>query len=244
MLIGLLGYFLVWDRKHERKWNWNRLRYQASAMAEIFRIGFPAALQMTFEVGVFAVSTTLAASLNATDLAAHQIVLNTASLTFTIPLGVGAATAVLVGQALGKKEWQTATRVGWRGFGLGVSFMAFSCLVLLGFSESILRFFTQDEGILLVGRSILFVAALFQLSDGIQTVGTGALRGLGDTQSAMYCNLCGHWLVGLPLGALLCFRWGWGLRGIWIGLSLGLTVVAAGILIQWWRKSRKLQFLQ
>jgi MATE family multidrug resistance protein len=207
-------------------------------MRDLIRLGVPAALQMTFEVGVFALATGLAARWTAQDLAAHQVVLNIASLTFMVPLGVGAATAVLVGQSIGKKQVHEAIRMGWKGFALGVGFMSLSCAALLLFSDSILHLFTHDERIVWVGKSILLVAALFQLSDGTQTVGTGALRGLGDTQGAMFCNLVGHWLIGLPIGIYLGFYLGWGLKGLWIGLSLGLTAVAVGVLVQWFRKTK------
>jgi MATE family multidrug resistance protein len=123
--------------------------------------------------------------------------------------------------------------------------MACSALALLTFSRPLLSVFTQDEGVIQVAQRILLIAALFQLSDGTQTVTTGALRGLADTRSAMIANLLGHWLIGLPIGLLLCFVMGWGLVGIWTGLSLGLTTVAAGLLWSWRRQSlRKMREMQ
>jgi MATE family multidrug resistance protein len=209
-------------------------------MGQLLRLGFPAAMQMVLEVGVFALATTLAARLPAEALAAHQIVLNIASLTFMVPLGVGSATAVLVGQALGRGEQAGAVTTGWRGFQLGVGFMAISGLAFLLFPGPLLGCYTHDPGVIRIGRSILLLAAFFQLADGTQVVGTGALRGLGDTRAPMIANLCGHWFVGLPLGVWLCFGLRYGLAGLWVGLATGLIVVAAALLWRWWASTRKL----
>jgi MATE family multidrug resistance protein len=238
MAVALAGYLLAWDKKNGNFIARLKIRYQKSMMRDLVKLGVPASLQMTFEVGVFAVATGLAARLSADEMAAHQIVLNTASMAFMVPLGIGTATAVLVGQALGRREFSGAAQMGWRGFRLGVGFMALSSATLFLFAEPILGIFTHDPHIILFGKNIIWIAALFQLSDGAQTVGTGALRGLGDTHSAMIYNLVGHWLIGLPVGTLLCFKWGWGLQGLWIGLSLGLTFVAGGVLLRWWQKTR------
>ncbi|NBV89614.1 MAG: hypothetical protein EBR88_08910 [Betaproteobacteria bacterium] len=201
-------------------------------------MGWPSAVQMSLEVGVFALSTGLAARFAAIDLAAHQLVLNTASVTFMVPLGISSAAAVLVGQAKGRGDAAEARRVGWRCLQIGVGFMALSCVTLLALPGPILGLYTNDPAVIGVGSSILFIAALFQLSDGAQVTGTGILRGLGDTRSSLVMNLIGHWLLGLPLGVLMGFVWGWGLRGIWIGLSIGLTAVALSLVWRWNAASR------
>lgn len=233
MMLGLGFYVYRWDLKNDHFFRKLGFRFNGALMRDLIKIGTPASLQMVFEVGGFVLATTLAGRLSPEELAAHQVVLNTASMTFMVPLGVGSATAVLVGQAIGRKDQRAATRMGWKGFILGVGFMAFSCLVLLLFPDLILRTFTVDPRVIEYGKSILVIAALFQLSDGTQTVGTGALRGTGETKSSMIFNLAGHWLIGLPLGTYLGFYLGWGLRGLWIGLSAGLTVVAMLVLGRW-----------
>jgi MATE family multidrug resistance protein len=190
---------------------------------------------MSFEVGVFAAATALASRLSAQELAAHQVVLNTASMTFMVPLGISSATAVLVGQALGRNRMRQAARMGWKGLAYGIGFMAISSVSLLVFRHQILGVYTRDARVMEVGGQILLIAALFQLSDGAQTVATGALRGLGDTRTPMIVNLVGHWGIGLPVGIFLAFYRGWGLQGIWTGLSLGLTAVAVSLMWVWWR---------
>jgi MATE family multidrug resistance protein len=88
--------------------------------------------------------------------------------------------------------------------------------------------------------SLLFIAAIFQMFDGVQGVLTGTLRGLGDTHTPMLWNLAGHWCFGLPFGYALCFWWGWGVRGLWVGLSAGLIIVGAVLLVVWTRRVREL----
>jgi MATE family multidrug resistance protein len=206
----------------------------------LFKMGLPAGLQMTFEVGVFALATTLAGRLSPADLAAHQIVLNTASLTFMVPLGIGSAAAVAVGHSIGMKSHREAVEMGWKSLKMGAGFMAFSSLLFFGLGEHVVRFFTSDSAVAEIGKQIFLIAGFFQIADGIQTVGTGSLRGLGDTRSSMAINLVGHWLIGLPVGGVLCFYLKQGLAGLWIGLSLGLILVALAILVQWRRKSKAL----
>jgi len=93
--------------------------------------------------------------------------------------------------------------------------------------------FTSSDAVFAVGRRLLMVAAMFQLFDGLQGVSTGLLRGLGDTRTPMIGNLVGHWLLGLPVGYSLCFWWGWGVIGLWAGLSTGLIVIGVALAIAW-----------
>jgi MATE family multidrug resistance protein len=239
MMLGMVAYLLYWDRKHDGFFARVPFRIEWDRMKRFLSLGLPSALQMLLEVGVFALSTLLAARLTAQALAAHMIVLNIASFTFMVPLGLSSATAVLVGQALGRGDPREARRMGWRGLGSGAAFMTCSGIALFLGHGWLLPFFTMEAAVHEIAAQIILVAALFQLSDGVQVVGTGALRGLGDTRSPLAANLAGHWLVGLPSGLLLCFTLAWGLQGLWVGLSLGLTAVAASLLIVWSIRSRE-----
>ena len=254
LMVLILGiYVWVYEKKHRacvdflrssnrcggRRWidfSW----IDFSMVRQLFQMGLPAGLQMTFEAGVFALATTLAGRLSPTDLAAHQIVLNTASLTFMVPLGIGSASAVMVGHSLGQGSHLEGVKMGWSSLRLGAGFMALCSLLFFVWGESVVRFFTHDLAVVEMGKQIFLIAGFFQIADGIQTVGTGSLRGLGDTRSSMAINLIGHWLVGLPVGGVLCFYFKKGLPGLWMGLSLGLILVALAILLQWGRKSKAL----
>lgn len=207
----------------------------------LVRIGLPAAGQVLFEVGVFAMATALAGRVSADALAANQIALNMASLTFMVPYGVGSAGAVRVGQAIGRLDLPGARAAGWTAIALGVSFMALASSVFLTVPAALVRAYTHDESVIALGVALLFVAAIFQLFDGLQGVTTGVLRGAGDTRTPMFWNLGGHWLVGLPLGYYLCFRLGHGIVGLWWGLSTGLMICGVALLVTWIRKGAAME---
>jgi MATE family multidrug resistance protein len=201
-------------------------------------LGLPAATQFGMEVGVFAVATALIAKLGPVALASHQVALNTVSLTYMVPLGISAAAAVRVAQALGRKDPHGASRAGWTAMLIGTTFMFFMALLFLTIPKWIVRVYTPDETVIAAASTLLFVAAFFQLFDGMQTVATGALRGAGDTRTAMLCHLIYYWAIGLPVGAYLCFRRGFGAAGLWAGLSVALILIGSTLLYFWRRKER------
>ncbi len=203
-------------------------------------LGLPASIQVTLEVGVFATATLLAGRLDPVALASHQVALSIASAVFMVPLGVASATAVLVGQAVGRQDPVGAGRAGWTALGVIGVFMVAAALVMVTLPRPLLRPFTADPFVLALGARLLIVAAVFQLFDGFQAVATGALRGIGDTRTPMGWNLVGHWALGLPLGYLAAFRLGWGVIGLWAGLALGLTVCGLALLRVWWLRVRSL----
>ncbi len=240
----MLLFVLVALARHERKRKadlfGDRPRVDRTRIRRIVTLGFPAAVQVTLEVGVFATATMLAGRLGAVPLAAHQIALVIASLMFMVPLGISSAGAVLVGQALGRGDPRQAAASGWSALKVGVGFMAISALTFTFLPRLILMGFTDDEAVITTGVTLLRIAALFQLFDGVQVVASGILRGTGDTKVPMLANLVGHWMIGLPLGAFLAFGAGAGLYGLWAGLCVGLISVAVFLLVAWMRRVRGL----
>ena len=217
------------------------LRLEWSWFKRLLVLGTPAATQLTLEVGAFAAATALAGRLAPTSLAAHQIAINYAALTFMVPLGISSAGAVRVGHAVGRRDAAGAAKAGWTALLFAVLFMTTAALVFITIPRLLLKAFTSDAGVLDVGVSLLFIAAIFQLFDGVQGVATGALRGLGDTRTPMLWNLGGHWGVGLPLGYMLCFVLGHGITGLWWGLSLGLIICGVALLFVWKRRIHQLE---
>jgi MATE family multidrug resistance protein len=215
---------------------WRPLRIEIARLRRLVSLGFPAASQITLEVGVFATATALAGRLAPASLAAHQISLNLAAATFMVPYGVSSAGAVRVGQAVGRGDPEGVSRAGWTALALGVGFMVLAATAFVGVPRTLLGAFTTDSTVIGIGVSVLLVAAVFQIFDGVQGVLTGVLRGLGDTQSPMLWNLAGHWLFGLPVGYTLCFRFGFGVVGLWAGLSIGLILVAIALMTVWMRR--------
>ena len=211
-------------------------RFELGRLRRLVELGWPAAAQLTLEVGVFAAASALAGRLEPHFLAAHNIVLNLAGLSFMVPLGVASAGAVRVGHAVGRGDSEAAKRAGWVALALGAAFMSVAAALFVTYPDVILHLFTSDRDVVATGVTLLLVAAVFQLFDGLQGVATGVLRGLGDTRTPMFSNLAGHWIIGLPVGYALCFWWGFGVVGLWIGLSTGLVLVAIVLVPVWHRR--------
>jgi MATE family multidrug resistance protein len=256
MLASLL--FAVWwiDRKRTRQllqsdglpaealaksghglWHVDRA-FDPARLRRLLSLGLPAASQMGAEVGVFALATALSGTLDPISSASHQIALNMAGVAFMIPLGLGSAGAVRVGHAVGAGDRERAAAAGWTAIMLATCFMVVAASTFVLVPRQLIGWFSQDPSVLSVGTSLLLLAAVFQLFDGIQGVITGTLRGIGDTRTPMIVNLVAHWLLGLPTSYLLCFVLGWGVYGLWVGLSLGLIVTGIILFWVWSRKIR------
>jgi MATE family multidrug resistance protein len=236
----LVGYLLWYDRKHRTELLRTPIQPELARIRRLIALGFPAAMQITLEIGVFALVTALIGRLGAISLASHQIALNTVSLTYMVPLGISSAAAVRVGQAIGRGDPRGAGDAGGTAILLGAAFMTCAGGVLLIFPRWIARLYTPDETVIHSTILLLAAGAAFQLFDGIQTVATGALRGAGDTRTPMFCHFTAYWIIGLPLGAWLCFYRGWGAFGLWSGLSLALILIGIVLLFAWRRAVRRL----
>lgn len=241
MAIVLLGAIAVFEWRNPRGLFQTPLGIEWSRVRELFALGLPAALHITLEMGLFSVATALAARLDAASLAAHQIALSVAATTFMVPLGVSSAGAVRVGHAVGAGDRSGVVYGGWMAIAFGVGFMSFAAATLFLFPRQIISLFTTDPDVFAVGVSLLYVAAFFQLFDGLQVVTAGVLRGLGDTRTPMLAGLVGYWLLGLPTGYFLCFRLGRGVSGLWIGMLVGLVTVGLALLVVWIKRLRRLR---
>ena len=241
LALGLLS-VVVW-RDARTDYGLRRVSWviERSRLRQLLWLGLPAAMQVTLEVGVFSAASALAGRLAPVALAAHQITLNMASFTFMVPLGLASAAAVRVGHAVGRQDTYGANQAGWTAVMLGVFCMAFASAIFLLIPSRLMGLFTVDLTVVDLGVTLLFVAAIFQVFDGLQGVLTGALRGLGDTRTPMFLNLAGHWAFGLPLGYTICFVLGYGVVGLWIGLSAGLIVVSLLLLMVWGRRMTQLR---
>lgn len=210
-------------------------RPDARDLRAAVRVGVPVGLHMGAEVGIFALVGLFAARLGEIPLAAHQIAIAVASLTFTVALGFGSAGSVRVGWAVGARDQEGARRAGLTAFGAGAAFMSVAALAFLSFPGAIARTMTDDPAVVAAAVPLLRVAAIFQISDGVQGVGAGVLRGVGETRFTFLANVIGHWALGFPAALLLGFTLGMGVTGLWWGFVLGLSSVAAALLARFLR---------
>ena len=204
----------------------------------LWRLGLPLAATLSFEVTMFNAAVFLMGLIGAASLAAHSIAIQLASLTFMVPLGIGQAVSVRVGRAFGAQDPAAVRRAGWTAFWFAVAFMAAMSLIMVLAPRLLIAAFLDmanpnNAGVIDLAISFLTIAALFQIADGAQAIGSGMLRGLHDSRIPMLFALCGYWGIGLPLGLLLAFPLGFGGLGIWIGLATGLAIVAMLMIRRW-----------
>jgi MATE family multidrug resistance protein len=194
--------------------------------ATMLRIGVPIGLQVEIEMAAFAIVGLLMGRFGTMQVAGHQIAINLASLTFMVPMGVGMAASVLIGQAVGRGD-RDALRAGTRAaLVVGAGFMGLAALLFLLAPHWIAGFYTNAEPVVAFAAVLLPIAGIFQIFDGIQVVCIGVLRGLGDTQTPMLVNLVGFGVLGLTTSTWLAYRTSLGPIGLWWGLVVGLAAVA------------------
>jgi MATE family multidrug resistance protein len=213
------------------------VKWDFREMARALRVGWPVAFQLGAEVGIFALVGVLAARIGTVPLAAHQVVLSLASFTYTMSLGVANAGSVRVGIAVGARSISATRTAGRAAFTGGMAIMCFGALAFALFPRPLARLVTNKPEVIAMAVPLFVIAALFQLSDGLQAVGSGILRGAGDTHYGFIANLIGHWLVGVPVALYLAFSRSMGVVGLWWGLCAGLTTVAVLLLARFERIS-------
>jgi MATE family multidrug resistance protein len=217
---------------------WRRTLQQAK-MNTIFRLGLPTGLTYIFEVGAFTFSSIMMGWLGTAPLAAHQIALNLASISFLVTVGIGVAGSIRVGFEMGQNRPLQARFAGRVAIVLAASYMLLSALFVFGFRDILAGIYSTDAQVLSFAVAFLGIAAAFQFFDGIQAVAVGALRGLQDTKWPSILAFIAYWILGLPLGYYLAFQLKWGGEGIWWGLFTGLLFVAIFLTIRFERLSRK-----
>jgi multidrug resistance protein, MATE family len=206
----------------------------------ILRLGLPISASTFFEVMVFSAVTLLIGRMDVLTSAAHNIVLTMASLTFMVPLGVSSAVSVRAGMAFGRKNLAELKEAAISSLVISLGFMSITALLYFTIPQILLRFATNDPELIAVASSLLFFAALFQLPDGAQITLLGVLRGMGITRLPMILTFICNWLVALPLGVLLAYRFEMEARGLWLGLALGLTGMSFALGIVLWRQIKKM----
>lgn len=207
---------------------------------DLLAIGLPIGAMIFCEGSMFVGAALLISTLGAVPIAAHQVAINYASMMFMIPLGLSGAITVRVGNAIGRGEPGAARRAGLVGIGIALVIGVISATVMILFPQAIVGIYTDEHRVVDVALGLLSLAAVFQVSDGIQVSAAGALRGLKDTRLPLFYTVVAYWVVGISLGAWLTFGRGIGPAGMWVGMIAGLTVAAVLLTGRFWRASGRM----
>ena len=230
MLVGIM--VLTWRHLAPRLRPWRPESWHWAPLSRMLGLGLPIGFQILFEYGVFGGVGLLMGRLSTEAIAAHQIALNLAALTFMVPFGIGSAAAVLVGRAVGAERPDDARRMASAALLVGVAFMTMTALSFISLPAALARAYSPDPKVVAVAVVLIPLAGAFQIFDGTQAVALGVLRGIGDTRVPVLINLAGYYGIGLPVSIWLGFGLAWGPPGLWYGLVVGLFVVASTLV---WR---------
>jgi MATE family multidrug resistance protein len=243
--VATLGGLLVWCVRSPRMRDWVPRRWfrrqDPAVLKELWKIGWPASLQISAEMGAFVMATLLIGSLGAAALASHQVALSCAATVFMVPLGISMALTVRIGEAWGAKQYERWRPIVVSGWLMGLCISAFSVTVFLLGSEWIAGWFLTDPEALSVAAGLLIVAAVFQIGDHSQVLSAGVLRGLDDVKWPAWIMFASFWGVAIPLGWFLSFRGGMGVSGMWWGLTAGLSLTAVLLGVRVWRMTGRVR---
>ncbi len=232
-----VGFFYMTKSNHIKQW---RLFVKWSVpipeiIVRLVKIGTPNSVALLMEAGMFSAIVLLSGRLGVNAAAANQIAFNYTSTTFMIPLGISMALMTRIGMAVMHDDMARVRIIGVSGIVLGALSMMISVLVIICLGHWVARLYTDEQAVLDMASTLLALAAIFQIPDGIQICAAGALRGLEETQSPMRYAIVGYWLLAMPLAVFLAFYMGWGSSGLWTGLIVGLTVAAILLTRRFWQ---------
>ena len=221
----------------------NYRKIDFSMMRRLLSIGIPAGFQYFFEVSAFAASSIMVGWMGTVALAAHQIALNLASISFMVAMGISSAATIRVSTAVGKRDIHGARRAGFTAAALCAGFMASAGLVFIGFRFFLPTLYISEKEVIDISASLLVIVAFFQISDGTQAVGLGILRGITDMKIPTLITLAAYWLMGLPSGYYMAFKLDMGIYGVWYGLLVSLTISGIFMMLRFNSKSKKEVYL-
>ena len=226
-------YYVYYNKHFKIYWQGFTFRNVSKELTrKILGIGIPSGLQWVFEVGAFAFAVVMIGWISPDAQAAHQIALSIAASTYMMASGLSAAASVRVGNQLGLKSREGVRTAGFSAFVMVLAFMSLMAILFILFQHFLPTLFSKESNVISIATSLIVIAAFFQLSDGIQVVGLGALRGVKDVKIPTIITLIAYWAIGLPMSYVFGFQMDLGVEGIWYGLSLGLTIAAVFLL---WR---------
>jgi MATE family multidrug resistance protein len=238
MAVSMMGY-VYYARKYQAyKAGFSIGNYSRALISKMLHIGLPSGSQFVFEAGAFGFSALMMGWIGTTALAAHQIAINLATISYMTTSGLGAAAAIRVGNFLGQKDRVNLRASAFTMIGMSVVLMIAWAILFIYGRHFLPGLYIEDQSVIELTSCLLIVAAFFQLSDGIQVVTAGALRGLQDVKIPSLLIFIAYWVIALPLGYWFAFPLQMGANGIWIGLSIGLTLTATAMVVRFHRLSK------
>lgn len=237
MAVGMLVYIYQSARFKPYLLRAFRALPTATDVRTILRLGIPGGLTFFFEVATFTLAAVITGWLGDDRLAAHQIAINLASVTYMMATGISSAAAIRVGAAVGRGSGEGIFRAGVASFALSIGFMAAAALLFFTANDWLVSLYIRDNpAVSTVAATLVIMGGIFQLSDGVQVVAVGALRGLSDVNAPTLITLFSYWGVALPMSYLLGFTFGMDVVGVWIGLLAGLTIAAILLTVRFFRR--------
>jgi len=246
IFMGLMMAYYVWNSKRYKPYNLSLKMTKLSfpMLSKLIKIGVPTGFQFIFEVGAFSAAAIMMGWIGVTALAAHQIAINLASVSYMMASGLSTAAMIRVGNQLGRNDIRALREAGFTVFVMVAIFMSVAAVIFIVFREFLPALYINDVSVIQMSATLLIIAGFFQLSDGIQVVGLGALRGMSDVKVPTIVTLVAYWVIGLPLGYILAFSFGMQEIGIWVGLLVGLTVTGIMLLYRFHKLSQRLLLRQ
>ncbi|MGY6557996.1 MAG: MATE family efflux transporter [Nitritalea sp.] len=237
----MIAYYVWWSPRYKTyNINFRFQRFSFPMVSKMLQIGIPTGFQFIFEVGAFSTAAIMMGWIGVNALASHQIAINLASISYMMASGLSAAAMVRVGNQLGQRDIPGLRDAGFTVFLMTAAFMSFSAVCLILLREVLPALYIDDQQVIQMSASLLIIAGMFQLSDGVQVVGLGALRGMADVKIPTIVTLIAYWVIGLPLGYFFAFPLGMEEKGVWYGLLTGLSLTACGLLYRFHSLSKRL----
>ncbi|GAB3025061.1 MATE family efflux transporter [Niabella terrae] len=216
----------------------NQWRLKTATVRQLLKIGIPSSLQIGMEAGAFAGSGIIIGTIGAQQQAAHQIALACASFAFMVSMGLSQAGSIRVSHAYGTSNWQRIAVIGKSTLALALSYGAICCILFMVFKNQLPLLFNHETGVTHIAGGLLLLAAIFQIPDAIQASSAGLLRGIKDVNIPTAFIFVAYWVLGIPLGCLMAFGFGWNEKGIWVGFISGLSFSALALTLRFLKKAR------
>lgn len=239
MAISLFVFVINYGKVKRYHTKFSFLPVDKNLIKKLIGIGLPSGFQYFLEVAAFSFAAVMIGWIGSKNLAAHQIAINMASITYMIILGISAAGTIRVGGFVGENDWRKVRYAGFTSLGIAVLIMFSFGVIFILFNNTLPYFYIKDKEVIVIASQLLIIAALFQIFDGMQACGVGILRGLADVKIPLLISLLSYWIIGIPVGALLGFYFDLGAVGVWFGLLIGLALLGLTMLLRFNYKTKR-----